>query len=1154
MGLVRKFGGQRVNFYQPDGTVMRDVIAVDPSGLAFDPDLLACSTNWEPASGVAQRLPARRRSLVSALQAMELESYASTWIGNADFEYRKDRTDTARSDYADVKCAIEQDYPEFADEARLGLTGVYNTIQAVNLGTFVGNPEFRNLAKLTTLNVEYVRDGTTHQVMEGTFLPVNTSLQRKTNTLFSAAGTLSQYFEWNALVGLDPADTKTAQQAVDEYTDDETSGASISAGDVDVYVDHSTGTQLSVPGKDEFYTLYLYCEAQIVAIDAGLNWYGYGDEFVPCWVFDHLYDVSRDLCNRALDAEQRVFSLLQLYETALTQEFLATQQEDLAGAQLSVANAQVAQQVANNKLAAAQASYSQQQAQSQKDKSEVEAIVAGVNTAIQIGAAAIGFVGGGPIGAMAMGKLASGLTGQNWLQSGESTAIAVNNYIQDQQVLNAAIDVTAATTAASTAALSVATAEQDVASLQSEQASAYVDFLLSNDLNSDAYLYLMGQAKEILEIYIHHANRMSWLAERALENETRQSYDLIQTDYSINDGLADMTRAQQLTADLEALRSEYVAGQTARLQEVKWTINLSQIDPIAWRDLRETGTCTFLLRQRTLDMYFPGMYQHRLKEVGMEIVGLIPPEGARGILNNPGVSWVRVPNEQSFLGDQTKDDWVTTSLARSTKFPQYDEYVMKRLLTNVVTLALPQFDVRADSAVLSSPQGMLKPVEHQGLDAAWTLTLHRQSNNFDFKNIVDVEFTFWFLAAYDPGLEQAQENALIQDGLQGKLNAAARTAFAIQQPDSWAAFVGEPSDPDALDFRLLTVDVTNLPLWEKERKLINILLGCARATSQSNEITLRLCCQYDPVGFLLTTKNGAIYSLIGIDTSAEVPPPEPDPDFEAWVKKTFYRQIELPEPPLPSLPGPATPGHKVSIPIRDPQARWVIKAAPAQAGNGWLKVDEDGNGISTSSGPLLGATKGTATYRDGAAWTNYSFQVKVAHRKGTLRLRLRDDGTNHYALQISPTHLELFKVVGGVSTRLGHVLHYAYPDDEYLSVDARVVHNSLTVAIDGLTLFDNVDGAPAAEELQQGTVAIQVLHGTQPVAFDDARVVRLTGTGAEAETLLSEPFTMELPQDWVFVDGNSPWSIAPEGHSLLDLSSLLNSVLSLDYRYQMNLN
>ena len=94
---------------------------------------------------------------------------------------------------------------------------------------------------------------------------------------------------------------------------------------------------------------------------------------------------------------------------------------------------------------------------------------------------------------------------------------------------------------------------------------------------------------------------------------------------------------------------------------------------------------------------------------------------------------------------------------------------MKQVLTQVVALTLSQFDARADRAVLSAPSGMLRPVEHLGLDSAWTLTLHRQSNNFDFRNIVDVELTFWFLAAYDGDLEQAQVNALTEDGQKGLL-------------------------------------------------------------------------------------------------------------------------------------------------------------------------------------------------------------------------------------------------------------------------------------------------------------------------------------------------------------------------------------------------
>jgi hypothetical protein len=313
----------------------------------------------------------------------------------------------------------------------------------------------------------------------------------------------------------------------------------------------------------------------------------------------------------------------------------------------------------------------------------------------------------------------------------------------------------------------------------------------------------------------------------------------------------------------------------------------------------------------------------------------------------------------------------------------------------------------------------------------------------------------------------------------------------------------------------------------------------------------------------VTTTDGAIYSLIGVDTTAEEPPPNPDADFAAWVKETFYLKIpdiELPESPgdIPGSPGdvPGPPDKDRYIPFRSPEIRWVIKAAPRQVGQGWLKEDADGNQVSTSSGPLQGWAGGTARYTQGREWTNLTLQVKVAHRNGTLRLRLRDDGTNAYALQISPTDITLLKVLNGADTQLGERRAYAYPPDEYLLVEFSIVGDRLSVAIDGVTLFANIDGSPDPGQLQKGTVALEVVgtDGSEPMWFDDVKVFRLTGKGAAAETLLSEPFTKILPQDCSFVEGSSPWAISDRGHRVLDFARLLNVVLHLDYRYQMKVN
>jgi hypothetical protein len=579
--LARQFGGLRVNFYNGDGTLAWEAASLNPAdSLVFDTDVLACATDF---TGFA-----------SPVATLGLFNYAETVIAEGDYAYRHDDRTTARSSYVDVRCAAEKFFPSFAEEADLALTGVLFTIQSINNRTFAGVPADRQLQKLTTLDVVIVENDVPHRVMEGTFLPIRTAADSSIRNLSAIQQNLASYFEFHVEVDLDP-DTGNTSQSSDDVpeveVDSDTSGIPTHhAGDTIVYTEHD----LNWPSVDQIYQLYLYCVAKIEAIDVGLNWYGYPPEHVHPWEFEHLYGIARDLCNRALEAEQRVFSLLPLYETAAEQEFLAAQQAELAGAQMTVVEAQVVQQVASNNVAMAQAELTLQQAAAQAKKSGTWANVAIVTTAVAAAfaeGAAVYFSGGTalPIIAAVTPAVAGGIVG---------VAGNVSGHTQDVKVLNEALEVTRVTFISSMAALSVAIAERDVAALQVEQASAYVDFLVDKDLNSDAYLYLLGLAKQVSETYLYHANRMAWLAECALEHETRQAYDLIKLDYMIDNELADMTRAQQITGDLESLRSEYVAGQTLRLQEIKWTIALSQIDPIAWQDLRETGTCTFLLRQR----------------------------------------------------------------------------------------------------------------------------------------------------------------------------------------------------------------------------------------------------------------------------------------------------------------------------------------------------------------------------------------------------------------------------------------------------------------------------------------------------------------------------------------------------------------------------
>lgn len=322
-----------------------DAAAVDPSKTGDEVSLASRLSNLYRFQGSVGDPPLACATdftgFASPMATLGLFNYAETVIAEGDYAYRHDDRTTARSSYADVKCAAEKFFPYFAEGADLALTGVLFTIQSINNRTFAGVPADRQLQKLTTLDVVIVENDVPHRVMEGTFLPIRTAADSSIRNLSAIQQNLASYFEFHVEVDLDPDTGNTSQSSGDVpevELDSDTSGIPTHhAGDTIVYTEHD----LNWPSVDQIYQLYLYCVAKIAAIDAGLNWYGYPDEFVPPWDFEHLYGIARDLCNWALEAEQRVFSLLQMYETEAEQEFLAAQQAELAGAQMTVAEAQV---------------------------------------------------------------------------------------------------------------------------------------------------------------------------------------------------------------------------------------------------------------------------------------------------------------------------------------------------------------------------------------------------------------------------------------------------------------------------------------------------------------------------------------------------------------------------------------------------------------------------------------------------------------------------------------------------------------------------------------------------------------------------------------------------------------------------------------------
>src|SRR5262249_26914798 len=78
-----------------------------------------------------------------------------------------------------------------------------------------------------------------------------------------------------------------------------------------------------------------------------------------------------------------------------------------------------------------------------------------------------------------------------------------------------------------------------------------------------------------------------------------------------------------------------------RTLEVEQSFSLSQVDPSALVALRETGTCTFTIREVFFNLMYPGQYRRRIKGVRLTMPCVVGPHtsvGARLQLND---SWIR---------------------------------------------------------------------------------------------------------------------------------------------------------------------------------------------------------------------------------------------------------------------------------------------------------------------------------------------------------------------------------------------------------------------------------------------------------------------------------------------------------------------------------
>ncbi|MFG2974487.1 hypothetical protein ACGFYY_16030 [Streptomyces sp. NPDC048331] len=491
-------------------------------------------------------------------------------------------------------------------------------------------------------------------------------------------------------------------------------------------------------------------------LDAGLNFYGYDDDTVPTLRYQTLVGAAQRWVAGAKSAQNDYLAYLGRVEQLDLDLLAAKAQERRAQGTVAIATEQV--EIAKAGVVVAQKLVTDVEKLIQKKQEEIEDSKSIFNqfkdyfSGMKSGVMSIADVAKDGASASKDLQVTSDdelkgvvktVGSQAWAGSGTAgglgivgayAAFAVISTTTLQGMADAATKrddelkaLTHETLPAAKAAVQVQQRQQAIAQFQGQIAAselAYTRDLITYQnerfLNRDFWDALSGVARRSLHRYLDLAGQSAWFAERALAYELAAPLRVIRLGY-FDPRMRDLGGVDRLALDLAEL--EAVRLGSARLSlPLTRTHSLARDLPLAFGQLKKTGTCTFTLTDDDLLAGHPGTYAHRIRTVDVLVDVPGTTERPRGILTNMGFSLLR----------------------RSPSAPRVP------LLRFADAYPVSDFRSRRDLELFGLPGEQLLPFEGTAFTTTWTLVLPPGTSPVGLDRVTDVLLTFDMQAAYDP--------------------------------------------------------------------------------------------------------------------------------------------------------------------------------------------------------------------------------------------------------------------------------------------------------------------------------------------------------------------------------------------------------------------
>jgi hypothetical protein len=357
--------------------------------------------------------------------------------------------------------------------------------------------------------------------------------------------------------------------------------------------------------------------------------------------------------------------------------------------------------------------------------------------------------------------------------------------------------------------ISMASQEINNQQKQIDNAQEVEEFLRNKYTNEELYSWMESQIKTLYYQAYTLAYDLANRAEKVFRFERGlATSNFIQFGYW-DAGYDGLLAGERMYVGLKQLEAAYQEKRGYDF-EISMAVSLRQLNPLALLQLKETGTCEFILPEVLFDMNYPGHYMRRIKSVALTVPCVVGPYTSLNCT-------LRLLEHKFRTSSIAKDksDYVEKTDATDERFST----------VNVPIASIAASTGQTDSGVfeLNFRDERYLPFEGAGAISKWRINLPEKFRQFDYDTISDVVMHLRYTAV--DGGDKLKKPAA--DSVQGYIKSVEDlsreeglfAAFDLRHdfPNEWAKATQLPAGATE---RLLMLNNLNerLPIFTKGRK------------------------------------------------------------------------------------------------------------------------------------------------------------------------------------------------------------------------------------------------------------------------------------------------------------------------------------------------